>query len=150
MSLPSLGVVVNLEALFQEIDGLESRGADCSRLRISSNAHLVGPYHQTIDKTTERFLGKRAIGTTGRGIGPCYADKVNRIGIRVQDIFDESILRQKVEGTLRAKNEMLVKVYNRPAFDVDEIVNYFLQYRDRLAPMVCDTSLLLNLSLIHI
>ena len=141
------GVVVNLEALFQEIDGLESRGADCSRLRISSNAHLVGPYHQTIDKTTERFLGKRAIGTTGRGIGPCYADKVNRIGIRVQDIFDESILRQKVEGTLRAKNEMLVKVYNRPAFDVDEIVNYFLQYRDRLAPMVCDTSLLLNKAL---
>lgn len=141
------GVVVNLEALFQEIDGLESRGADCSRLCISSNAHLVGPYHQTIDKTTERFLGKRAIGTTGRGIGPCYADKVNRIGIRVQDIFDESILRQKVEGTLRAKNEMLVKVYNRPAFDVDEIVNYFLQYRDRLAPMVCDTSLLLNKAL---
>lgn len=141
------GVVVNLEALFQEIDGLESRGADCSRLRISSNVHLVGPYHQTIDKTTERFLGKRAIGTTGRGIGPCYADKVNRIGIRVQDIFDESILRQKVEGTLRAKNEMLVKVYNRPAFDVDEIVNYFLQYRDRLAPMVCDTSLLLNKAL---
>ena len=141
------GVVVNLEALFQEIDGLESRGADCLRLRISSNAHLVGPYHQTIDKTTERFLGKRAIGTTGRGIGPCYADKVNRIGIRVQDIFDESILRQKVEGTLRAKNEMLVKVYNRPAFDVDEIVNYFLQYRDRLAPMVCDTSLLLNKAL---
>lgn len=141
------GVVVNLEALFQEIDGLESRGADCSCLRISSNAHLVGPYHQTIDKTTERFLGKRAIGTTGRGIGPCYADKVNRIGIRVQDIFDESILRQKVEGTLRAKNEMLVKVYNRPAFDVDEIVNYFLQYRDRLAPMVCDTSLLLNKAL---
>ena len=141
------GVVINLEALFDEIDGLESRGADASRLRISANAHVVAPYHQVLDRVQERFLGKRAIGTTGRGIGPCYADKVNRIGIRVQDIFDESILRQKVEGTLRAKNEMLVKVYNRPAFDVDEIVNYFLQYRDRLAPMVCDTSLLLNKAL---
>lgn len=141
------GVVVNLEALFQEIDGLESRGADCSRLKISANAHVVGPFHQTMDKVTERFLGKRAIGTTGRGIGPCYADKVNRIGIRIQDIFDESILRQKVEGTLHPKNQMLVKMYNRAPFDVDEMVDYFLQYRDRLEPMVCDTSLLLNRAL---
>ncbi|HHY08001.1 MAG: adenylosuccinate synthase [Lawsonella sp.] len=141
------GVVVNLEALFSEIDGLESRGGDCSKLRISSNAHVVGPFHQTIDKVTERFLGKRAIGTTGRGIGPCYADKVNRIGIRIQDIFDESILRQKVEGILRPKNQMLVKTYNRSPYDVEEMVQYFLQYRDRLEPMVCDTSLLLNKAL---
>ena len=91
------GVVINLEALFDEIDGLESRGADASRLRISANAHVVAPYHQVLDRVQERFLGKRAIGTTGRGIGPAYADKVSRVGIRVQDIFDESILRQKVE-----------------------------------------------------
>ena len=138
------GVVVNLEALFEEIEMLESRGADTSKLRISANAHLVAPYHQVLDKVSERFLGKRAIGTTGRGIGPTYSDKAGRLGIRVQDIFDESILRQKVEGALRQKNELLPKVYNRRAVEVDEIVEYFLQYVDRLRPMVADTSLLLN------
>ena len=94
------GVVVNLQALFEEIDGLEARGANASRLRISGNAHMVAPYHQTLDRVQERFLGKRAIGTTGRGIGPTYADKVARVGLRVQDIFDESILRQKIESAL--------------------------------------------------
>lgn len=138
------GVVVNLEALFQEIDMLESRGADTSKLKISSNAHLVAPYHQVLDRVTERFLGKRAIGTTGRGIGPTYSDKVARLGIRVQDIFDESILRQKIEGALDQKNELLVKVYNRRAVEVEETVEYFLEYAERLRPYVCDTSLLLN------
>ncbi|MBU8578256.1 adenylosuccinate synthase [Brevibacterium luteolum] len=138
------GVVVNLEALFEEIEMLESRGADTSALRISANAHVVAPYHQTMDKVTERFLGKRAIGTTGRGIGPAYADKVSRIGIRIQDLFDESILRQKVEGALRQKNELLLKVYNRRAVEVEETVEYFLQFAERLRPMVCDTSLLLG------
>ncbi|MCT2089883.1 adenylosuccinate synthase [Micrococcus terreus] len=138
------GVVVNLEALFQEIDGLEARGQDCSHLKISANAHLVAPYHQTMDKVTERFLGKRAIGTTGRGIGPAYMDKVARLGIRVQDIFDESILRQKIDGALRQKNELLVKLYNRRSITVDEIAEYFLGYADRLRPMVVDTTILLN------
>lgn len=141
------GVVVNLEALFQEIDMLESRGADTSKLKISSNAHLVAPYHQVLDRVTERFLGKRAIGTTGRGIGPTYSDKVARLGIRVQDIFDESILRQKIEGALDQKNELLVKVYNRRAVEVDETVEYFLSYAERLRPYVCDTSLILNQAL---
>mgnify|MGYP002716196754 FL=1 len=141
------GVVVNLEALFQEIDMLESRGADTSKLKISSNAHLVAPYHQVLDRVTERFLGKRAIGTTGRGIGPTYSDKVARLGIRVQDIFDESILRQKIEGALDQKNELLVKVYNRRAVEVEEIVEYFLSYAERLRPYVCDTSLILNQAL---
>ncbi|GAA1802475.1 adenylosuccinate synthase [Nesterenkonia flava] len=138
------GVVVNLEALFDEIDGLEARGADTSRLKVSANAHLVAPYHQTMDKVTERFLGKRAIGTTGRGIGPTYMDKVGRLGIRVQDIFDESILRQKIEGALRQKNELLVKLYNRRAITVDEIAEYFLSFCDRLRPMVVDSTILLN------
>ena len=138
------GVVVNLEALFQEIDGLEARGQDCSHLKISANAHLVAPYHQTMDKVTERFLGKRAIGTTGRGIGPAYMDKVARLGIRVQDIFDESILRQKIDGALRQKNELLVKLYNRRSITVDEIAEYFLGYAERLRPMVVDTTILLN------
>lgn len=138
------GVVVNLEALFEEIDMLESRGADTSKLRVSADAHLVAPYHQVIDKVTERFLGKRAIGTTGRGIGPTYSDKSGRLGIRVQDLFDESILRQKVEGALRQKNELLVKVYNRRAILVDEVVDYFLSFAERLQPYVTDTSLLVN------
>ncbi|PFG27943.1 adenylosuccinate synthetase [Corynebacterium renale] len=138
------GVVINLEALFDEIDGLEARGANASRLRISANAHLVAPYHQVLDRVQERFLGKRAIGTTGRGIGPTYADKVSRIGIRVQDVFDESILRQKIESALDIKNQTLVKMYNRKAIVAEEIVQYFLSYRDRLEPMVIDAERLLN------
>ena len=134
------GCVVNLEALFQEIDGLEARGADTSKLRVSANAHLVAPYHQVLDKVTERFLGSRAIGTTGRGIGPAYMDKVARLGIRVQDVFDASILRQKVEGSLRQKNELLVKVYNRRDIEVDEIVEYFLSFAERLRPLVIDST----------
>ena len=141
------GVVVNPEALFAEIEGLQARGADTSKLKISANAHLVAPYHQTMDKVTERFLGKRAIGTTGRGIGPTYMDKVGRLGVRVQDILDESILRQKVEGALRQKNELLVKVYNRRHVEVDEIVDYFLSFAERLKPMIVDTTQLLNQAL---
>ncbi|HET8795835.1 MAG TPA: adenylosuccinate synthase [Arthrobacter sp.] len=141
------GVVVNLEALFEEIDGLDARGADTSRLRVSANAHLVAPFHQVMDKVTERFLGKRAIGTTGRGIGPAYMDKVARLGIRAQDLYDESILRQKVEGSLRQKNELLLKVYNRRDIGVDEIVEYFLSFAERLKPMIVDSSLMLNQAL---
>ena len=141
------GVVINLEALFDEIDGLESRGADASRLRISANAHVVAPYHQVLDRVQERFLGKRAIGTTGRGIGPTYADKVSRVGIRVQDIFDESILRQKVESALDVKNQILVKMYNRKAIVAEEIVQYFLGYAERLRPMVIESELELNKAL---
>ena len=101
------GVVIDLEVLFQELDGLEARGVDTSKLLISANAHLIAPYNRTLDKVTERFLGKRKIGTTGRGIGPTYADKMNRIGIRVQDIFDEGILRQKVEAALDFKTQVM-------------------------------------------
>ncbi|NIH72082.1 MULTISPECIES: adenylosuccinate synthase [Auritidibacter] len=143
------GVVINLEALFEEIDGLQARGHDCSHLKVSANAHVVAPYHQTLDKVTERFLGKRAIGTTGRGIGPTYQDKVARLGIRVQDLYDESILRQKIEGALRQKNELLVKLYNRRAFSVDEIVEYFDRFAERLRPMVVDSVILLNEALDH-
>lgn len=141
------GVVINLEALFQEIDGLEARGADASRLKISANAHLVAPYHQTLDRVGERFLGKRAIGTTGRGIGPTYADKVARVGIRAQDVLDPSILRQKIESALDIKNQMLVKIYNRPAINPDEVFEYFMGYADRLAPMLIDSTTELNKAL---
>lgn len=141
------GVVINLEALFDEMDGLIARGAKADRLKISANAHIVAPYHRVLDRTQERFLGKRAIGTTGRGIGPTYADKVSRVGIRVQDIFDESILRQKVQSALDVKNQMLVKMYNRQAIDVEETVQYFLSYADRLRPMVIEAELELNKAL---
>ncbi|TFD48178.1 adenylosuccinate synthase [Cryobacterium frigoriphilum] len=138
------GVVIDIEVLFEELDALSSRGVDVSRLRVSANAHLITQYHRTLDKVTERFLGKRQIGTTGRGIGPAYADKINRVGIRVQDLFDENILRQKVEGALGQKNHLLVKVYNRRAIEVDEIVAELLTYAERLRPMVTDTALLLH------
>jgi adenylosuccinate synthase len=138
------GVVVDIEVLFEELDALIARGVDVSRLKVSTNAHVITQYHRTMDKVTERFLGKRQIGTTGRGIGPTYADKINRVGIRIQDLFDENILRQKVEGALDQKNHMLVKVYNRRAISVDEVVADLLSYAERLRPMVADTSLLLN------
>ncbi|MFZ2963266.1 MAG: adenylosuccinate synthase [Rhodoglobus sp.] len=138
------GVVVDIEVLFDELEALASRGVDVSKLVVSANAHVITQYHRTIDKVTERFLGKRQIGTTGRGIGPAYADKINRVGIRIQDLFDENILRQKVEGALHQKNHLLVKVYNRRAIAVEEIVDDLLSYAERLRPMVADTALLLN------
>ncbi len=141
------GVVVDLEVLAEELDGLTARGLDVSKLVVSSHAHVITHYHRTLDKVTERFLGKRQIGTTGRGIGPTYADKINRVGIRIQDLFDEGILRQKVEGALEQKNHLLVKVFNRRAISVDEVVDDLLSYQDRIRPMVADTSLLLNQAL---
>jgi adenylosuccinate synthase len=138
------GVVIDLGVLFSEIDGLDARGVDTSKLLVSANAHIIPSYNRTLDKVTERFLGSRRIGTTGRGIGPTYADKMSRVGIRVQDIFDEKILRQKVEGALAQKNHLLVKVYNRRAISVDEVVEELLAHADRLRPMVTDTSLVLG------
>ena len=141
------GVVIDLEVLFQELDGLEARGVDTSKLLVSANAHIIAPYNRTLDKVTERFLGKRKIGTTGRGIGPTYADKMNRVGIRVQDIFDEGILRQKVEAALDVKNQILAKIYNTRAADAEAVVAELLSYADRLRPMVADTSLELEKAL---
>ena len=141
------GVVIDPSVLFEEIKGLGERGIDTSKLRISYNAHLITPYHRTIDKVSERFLGNSKIGTTGRGIGPAYADKINRIGIRVQDLFDPSILRQKVEGALRDKNQVLIKVFNRKGLEVDEVVDEYLRYAALFKPYVDDTSLLLNRAL---
>ena len=140
----SNGVVIDLEVLFYEIEALNARGIDTSRLRVSSNAHVIASYNVTIDKVSERFLGKRAIGTTGRGIGPTYADKINRVGIRIQDLFDESILRQKVEAALVSKNNLLSKVFNRAAIKTDVVVAELLSYAERLRPMVADTALELH------
>jgi len=141
------GVVIDPAVLLEEIRGLNERGVDTSHLKISTNAHLITPYHRTIDKVSERFLGKAKIGTTGRGIGPAYADKINRIGIRIQDLFDHSILRQKIEGALRDKNQVLIKVFNRKGIEIDEVLKEYLEYAEILRPYVTDTSLLLNQAL---
>ena len=141
------GVVIDPAVLLEEIRGLDTRGINTSKLVISTNAHLITPYHRTIDKVSERFLGKSKIGTTGRGIGPAYADKISRIGIRVQDLFDRSILEQKLEGALNDKNQVLTKVFNRKNMSVAEILEEYLAYAEILRPYVADTSLLLDKAL---
>jgi len=138
------GVVIDLSVLFEELDALTARGVDVSRLLVSASAHVIPSYNRSLDQVTERFMGSRRIGTTGRGIGPTYADKMARVGIRVQDIFDEAVLREKVSGALNFKNQVLVKVYNRRAVDVEQVVQELLSYAERLRPMVADTSLVLS------
>jgi adenylosuccinate synthase len=141
------GVVIDPGVLFEEIDTLTQRGVSCGKLLVSANAHLIMPYHRAFDKVTERFLGSAKIGTTGRGIGPTYGDKVARVGIRVQDLFDPGILGQKLELTLRDKNQVLTKIYNRRGIDARQIADEYLRYGERLRPYVADTSLVLGKAL---
>ena len=141
------GVVIDPAVLIGEMTALHERGIDTSKLVISANAHLITSYHVTLDKVTERFLGNAKIGTTGRGIGPTYSDKIARVGIRVQDLFDPSILQQKVEGALANKNQTLVKVFNRRALDPAAVTDELLAFAEILRPYVTDTSLLLNKAL---
>lgn len=138
------GVVVDLSVLAHELEELHSRDVPVQHPLISANAHIITEYHKVLDKVTERFLGKRKIGTTGRGIGPCYSDKINRLGIRIQDILDESILRQKVEASLDQKNELLVKVYNRRPIEIDEIVEELLTHAERIRPYIVDSGRYVN------
>ena len=134
------GVVVDPKVLLAEVDTLTAKGIDCSRLRVSGNAHLIMPYHQELDRVTERFLGKNALGTTRRGIGPAYADKATRVGLRIQDLFDRKIFREKLEVVLKEKNLLLAKVYNRLPSAADEIAARYLdEYAPRIEPMVTDT-----------
>lgn len=141
------GVVVDLEVLFAEIAQLTSAGVDCSRLRVSDNAHIIPPYNKIMDGLAERSLGDRKIGTTGRGIGPTYADKMNRIGLRVQDLFDESILRQKVRSALAGKNNVMVNDFALDPVDPEQVADALLAYADRVRPMVFDCSLEINRAL---
>ena len=141
------GVVIDPQVLLDEIDGLAARGVDCSRLLVSANAHLITPYHRALDKVTERYLGSARIGTTGRGIGPAYGDKIARVGIRVQDLFDPGILRQKLELVLREKNQILSKVYNRRGIDPATVAADYVRYAERLRPYVADTGLVLGRAL---
>ncbi|MGB6458041.1 MAG: adenylosuccinate synthase [Streptosporangiaceae bacterium] len=138
------GVVINPDVLLAEIDGLKARGVWRDRLLISADAHLIMPHHVALDKVTERYLGSARIGTTGRGIGPAYGDKVARVGVRMQDLFDPGILRQKLELVLREKNQVLTKVYNRRGIDADLVADQYLGFADRLGRYVADTGLVLN------
>jgi adenylosuccinate synthase len=141
------GVVVDPGVLLQEMAGLAERGIDVTRLVISADAHLIMPHHRALDKVTERYLGKARIGTTGRGIGPAYGDKVARVGIRAQDLLDPGIFRAKLELALREKNQVLTKVYNRRAIDVDEVCEEYGGYAEQLAGHIVDTGLLLGKAL---
>jgi adenylosuccinate synthase len=138
------GVVVDPRVLFAEIDALEERGISTAKLRISGNAHLIMPYHIELEKVTQRHLGKNALGTTKRGIGPAYADKAARIGIRVQDLLDEKIFRQKLDVVLKEKNALLTKVYGRLALKADDIVEQYKDFGARLEPMIIECSRVLN------
>jgi len=134
------GVVVDPKVLLNEIDSLMAKGIDTERLMVSGNAHLVMPYHQELDRVTERFLGRNALGTTKRGIGPAYADKATRVGLRVQDLLDAKIFRQKLEVALKEKNGLLSRVYNRLPLSAAEIAEEYLEtYAPRIAPMIADT-----------
>jgi adenylosuccinate synthase len=148
-SIPVIGngVVVDPAVLLREIDDIQARGVSCERLLISANAHLIMPHQVALDKVTERYLGRARIGTTGRGIGPTYSDKAARMGIRVQDLFDPAILRQKLDLVLREKNQVLTKVYNRRGIDAASVAEEYIGYGKRLASYVTDTSLILNKAL---
>jgi adenylosuccinate synthase len=137
------GTVIDPKVLIEEMDMVATRGLDPSRVRISSNAHLIMPYHRKLDAMIERFLGKNQIGTTKRGIGPAYTDKYARFGIRVQDLFDAKIFREKVVAALDEKNRILPRIYNSLPMDADEIVTEYLGYAERLEKHVTDTSLLI-------
>ncbi|GAA4181853.1 adenylosuccinate synthase [Streptosporangium oxazolinicum] len=141
------GVVIDPGVLLGEIDGLQARGVSSERLLISANAHLIMPHHKALDKVTERYLGKARIGTTGRGIGPAYGDKIYRMGVRVQDLLDPGILQKKIEVALGEKNQILTKIYNRRAIDAGKVLEEYLGYAERLKPHIADTSLILNRAL---
>ena len=139
------GVVVDPKVLVHELDTLEARGVDTTRLKISGNAHLVMPYHQELDRMSERFLGRNKLGTTKGGIGPAYADKATRVGLRVQDLLDPKIFRQKLDLVVKEKNQILAKVYNRLPLSAEEIAHDYLEvYAPRIGPMITDT-----VSLVH-
>jgi adenylosuccinate synthase len=137
------GVVVDPRVLLEEMDGLQAVGVDAANLRLSGNCHMIMPYHLELEKVTERFLGKNALGTTKRGIGPAYGDRAARIGLRIQDLFDERIFREKLEVALKEKNLVLTRVYGRLPLSAELIVEDYLRYAERLRPFVADTSKLL-------
>ena len=141
------GVVIDPEVLLGEIDALAEQGISCDRLLLSGNAHLIMPYHRVLDRVIERYLGRSQLGTTRKGIGPAYADKAARIGLRVQDLLDMKIFAQKLEVNLKEKNAVLAKVYNQLPLNAKKIIEEYQSYADRLAPYITDTSLAIHRTL---
>ncbi len=140
------GVVIDPHILFGEIEALRDRGIEVDNLKISGNAHLIMPYHLLLDGVSEQQLGRFKIGTTGRGIGPCYVDKFQRLGIRVQDLLDEKILRRKIHAAMMEKN-LLLQLYDIGTLDPDQVTDEVMAYRERFEPHICDASLLINRAL---
>ena len=138
------GCIVDPEVLLSEVDTLEAEGISCADLRISGNAHIVMPYHKDLDGAHEKRLGKNLIGTTKRGVGPCYMDKMNRTGLRIQDMLDEKIFREKLEAALEYTNPILEKVYEMPTYTVDQICETYLPYAERIRPYIIESSAFLN------
>ena len=138
------GCVVDPKVLLEEIDTLEAAGISCDNLRVSGNAHIIMPYHRDLDGASEKRLGKNLIGTTKRGIGPCYQDKAARIGLRMQDMLDEHIFRKKLETALEITNLTLERIYEMPTYTVEQICDEYLPYAERLKPYICESSLMLN------
>ena len=138
------GSIVDPAVVIEEIDMLEAKGFSCELLKISGNAHIVMPYHKDLDGAHEKRLGNNLIGTTKRGVGPCYQDKMSRMGLRIQDMLDEKIFREKLESALVLTNDILEKVYGMPTYTVDQICETYLPYAERLKPYICESSLLLN------
>ncbi|MDQ3777971.1 MAG: adenylosuccinate synthase, partial [Actinomycetota bacterium] len=141
------GCVIDPQVFIEELDELETRGVTTAKVRLSGNAHLIMPWHVALDRASERRLGKLQIGTTRRGIGPAYGDKAARLGIRVQDLFDAKILRQKIEVALAEKNHWLVRVYGAEPLDLEDVSERYESYAQRLRPYIADTSLLVDRAL---
>ena len=138
------GCVVDLDFLKKELEMLNSKNVSTKKLAISPNAHLIMPYHKLLDELIEESLGKDKIGTTKKGIGPCYSDKIQRCGIRVQDLLDDEIFAQKVNKNLEEKNQILTKIYGRDPLDPNEIINEFKSYKDIVTNHIKDTSLMIS------
>jgi adenylosuccinate synthase len=138
------GVVLDPGVLLDELDALVDQGLDVAKLKISGNAHLIMPYHRELDRVTERYLGRQKLGTTKRGIGPTYADKAARVGMRVQDLYDMKIFRQKLDTVLKEKNAVLSRVYNRMPMKAADIETEYAVYAERLRPYIADTMALLH------
>ena len=138
------GCIVDPEVVIGELDTLQGQGISCEGLRISGNAHIVMPYHKDLDGAHEKNLGKNLIGTTKRGIGPCYMDKMNRTGVRMQDMLDDETFREKLEAALAYTNPILEKVYGLPTYTVDQICETYLPFAERLRPYIVESSKLLN------
>src|SRR6188472_2174111 len=141
------GCVIDPEVLMEELDGLEQRGIDLAGFRISGNAHLIMPWHRIIDADSELMLGRLQIGTTRRGIGPAYADKASRVGIRVQDLLDDKILHQKIQTALSVKNQLLRKIHHHRPLHGEQLAEAMRGYAQRLSPYIADTSLIVNRAL---